>query len=321
MPQVGEHNPSCTPARPSVIDHYSLARGRLAIQMAIDVFSRARAQPSNALSASAVVATHLEVFRDEVGPHVLLLCVSFFASLMNTYVWMSPCLLHSDGQCSLASDRCSDIGAKQQFKACSKHAPPAPLTPGPSAPSPPCWSCPSRSLSATPRPPAAPRFEPAVLVAPLLFLLLPSCAIAAAISHAVCDVLQAAAGEHRRHHVLRPQRRDLHRCRALCPPDCNRDTCNHAPRYLRSSPCNAGLRHDWYASVGQSRDAAVVSSSGLFIAACKAVLCDDDPAASASVNRYSSVPALMAQLRHGSRPVPGGPNASRQGGPRRDGRG
>ena len=76
IPQVGEHNPSCTPARPSVIDHYSLARGRLAIQMAIDVFSRARAQPSNALSASAVVATHLEVFRDEVIPHVLLLRVS-----------------------------------------------------------------------------------------------------------------------------------------------------------------------------------------------------------------------------------------------------
>eukprot|EP00047_Mylnosiga_fluctuans_P017991 m.66039 g.66039 ORF g.66039 m.66039 type:complete len:347 (-) comp7371_c0_seq2:212-1252(-) len=189
---VGEYNPRCTKATPSVIDHYALARGRLAIQLAVDVFTRPTAAPANTMAASAVIATHLEVLRDE---------------------------------CTLASDRCADVAAKQQFKACSK------------------------ALSA------------------------------------VTSMLVLAIKEF----VRRPTPGNRAKCVMFSKPllEC----VDSVTSYVHSDPSFTGtpavLPPDLQQRVRPMLAAAmsVVSSAGLFIAACKAAVCDNDT--SAQVSRYA----------------------------------
>jgi len=63
--QVAEKSPGCRKADPGVIDVYLLARGKLAIEIATGGFSRASITGEQVMSIAAVVATHLEVLRDQ----------------------------------------------------------------------------------------------------------------------------------------------------------------------------------------------------------------------------------------------------------------
>lgn len=48
-----------------MIDMYPLQRARLAVQLAVDGFQRASTTPAHTLGISAVIATHLEVLREQ----------------------------------------------------------------------------------------------------------------------------------------------------------------------------------------------------------------------------------------------------------------
>eukprot|EP00051_Salpingoeca_urceolata_P027981 m.484320 g.484320 ORF g.484320 m.484320 type:complete len:335 (+) comp23301_c0_seq1:477-1481(+) len=61
---VADNHGTCLPGTPSAIDHYPLQRAKLAVSLALDAFSR---RPTNAqtMASAAVVATHLEVLKEE----------------------------------------------------------------------------------------------------------------------------------------------------------------------------------------------------------------------------------------------------------------
>lgn len=190
---VGELHPSCVKARPSIIDHYALSRGRLAIQLAIEVFSRPNTTAAHTMAASAVIATHLEVLRDE---------------------------------CMLAGERCTDVGAKQQFKACSK-----------------------------------------ALVA-------------------VTAVLVASIKEFVRSPT--PARRA--RCVLFSKPllECIDAIMSyvHSDETFTGTPATLPKKISDVLKPVQAAALSVVSTTGMLIAACKGVLCDNDPSAPAHVARY-----------------------------------
>lgn len=62
---AGDQIPGCTKGRPGLVDHYPLMRARLAINLATDGFDRARTTQQQTLAIAAVVATHLDILRDQ----------------------------------------------------------------------------------------------------------------------------------------------------------------------------------------------------------------------------------------------------------------
>eukprot|EP00041_Stephanoeca_diplocostata_P004048 m.40463 g.40463 ORF g.40463 m.40463 type:complete len:344 (+) comp14820_c0_seq2:118-1149(+) len=63
---VSEKTPGCTKAKPSVLDSYVLHRGRLAIDIASAGFGRETTGPQQIMTISAVIATHLELIRNQL---------------------------------------------------------------------------------------------------------------------------------------------------------------------------------------------------------------------------------------------------------------
>ena len=63
--EVAEQTPGCTKAIPAALDGYRLARGLLAITVATNGFARPDINVPQVMSIAAVVATHLDILREQ----------------------------------------------------------------------------------------------------------------------------------------------------------------------------------------------------------------------------------------------------------------
>jgi hypothetical protein len=64
---VAAHTPGCGPAIAGVADPYPLLRAQLAVQLACDGLERAGTTAPQAMGMAAVLATHLDILREEAA--------------------------------------------------------------------------------------------------------------------------------------------------------------------------------------------------------------------------------------------------------------